>query len=149
MDGDGQHQGEYIQELQKIVEEDICDVAIGSRFLLRESYPLGILKALGVRAFRMLIRIFTGERITDPTSGFQCLSRKAFGYLTGDDFPWDYPDANVIIMLHRAGFRIGEVPVFMRPNPEGREMHRGALTISYYLFTVLLSILVTVIRKSK
>jgi hypothetical protein len=52
-------------------------------------------------------------------------------------------------MLHRAGFKIKEIPVEMTPNPEKRSMHRGIFTISYYLFKVLLSIFVTLIRKSK
>jgi hypothetical protein len=94
-----------------------------------------------------MILATTGERITDPTSGYQCLNRRAVEFLTGDLFPYDYPDANVIIMLHRAGFTIREVPVDMAPNAEGRSMHRGVLTISYYLFKMFLSIFVTMIRR--
>ena len=149
MDGDGQHGAEFIPELFRKVENNACDVVIGSRFLSQVPYKGGILKTVGISIFRLLIRMITGERITDPTSGYQCLNRKVFEFFTADHFPWDYPDANVIIMLHRAGFRIREIPVEMTPNPEGRSMHRGLFKISYYLFEVLLSIFVTLIRKSK
>lgn len=149
MDGDGQHKAKYIPELFKRAECKDCDVVLGSRFLLKDHYKTGFLKSMGIGIFRHIIWMATGEKITDPTSGYQCLSRKVFEFFTEDHFPWDYPDANVIIMLHRAGFKIKEFPVEMTPNPEKRSMHRGIFTISYYLFRVFLSIFVTLIRKSK
>jgi glycosyltransferase involved in cell wall biosynthesis len=149
MDGDGQHNAKYIPELFRQVEKSACDVVIGSRFLSQAPYKAGFLKTIGISIFRLLIRMITGDRITDPTSGYQCLSRKVFEFFTEDHFPCDYPDANVIIMLHRAGFKIKEIPVEMMPNPQEHSMHRGILTISYYLFKVFLSIFVTLIRRSK
>ena len=149
MDGDGQHKANYIPELFRQVEKSACDVVIGSRFLLKNHYKTGFLKSMGIGIFRHIIWMTTGEKITDPTSGYQCLSRKVFEFFTEDHFPCDYPDANMIIMLHRAGFKIREIPVEMMPNPEKRSMHQGIFTISYYLFKVFLSIFVTLIRKSK
>lgn len=65
---------------------------------------------------------------------------------TQDSFPCDYPDANIIIMLQRMGFEVKEIPVTMHPNPLGRIMHKGMITISYYLFKMFLSIFITLIR---
>jgi glycosyltransferase involved in cell wall biosynthesis len=149
MDGDGQHKAKYIQELFKQAECKDCDVVLGSRFLLDDHYKTGFMKSMGIGIFRHIIWMATGEKITDPTSGYQCLSRKVFEFFTEDHFPCDYPDANVIIMLHRAGFKIKEIPVEMMPNPEERSMHRGFSTITYYFFKVFLSIFVTLIRKNK
>jgi glycosyltransferase involved in cell wall biosynthesis len=149
IDGDGQHSAKFIPELFKEIEALDSDIVIGSRFLLKDHYKTGFLKSVGILIFRYIIWLATGEKITDPTSGYQCLSRKVFEFFTEDHFPYDYPDANVIIMLHRAGFKIREVPVEMMPNPQKRSMHRGLFTISYYLFKVFLSIFVTLIRKSK
>jgi glycosyltransferase involved in cell wall biosynthesis len=149
MDGDGQHRAEFIPDLFVQVENNTCDVVIGSRFLSHVPYKLGILKNIGINVFRLLVRMITSEKVTDPTSGYQCLNRKVFEFYAADHFPWDYPDANVIIMLHRAGFRIKEIPVVMTLNREGRSMHRGLFRLSYYMFTVFLSIFVTLIRKSK
>jgi glycosyltransferase involved in cell wall biosynthesis len=149
MDGDGQHKANYIPELFKEVEHLNSEVVLGSRFLQKDHYKTGFLKSMGIRIFRHIIWMATGEKITDPTSGYQCLSRKVFEFFTEDHFPCDYPDANVIIMLHRAGFKIREIPVEMTPNSEKRSMHRGFFTISYYLFKVFLSIFVTLIRKNK
>jgi glycosyltransferase involved in cell wall biosynthesis len=147
IDGDGQHSAKFISDLFRQVETAGCDVAIGSRFHAESHYRVGFLKSVGINLFRKIIWMVTGKKITDPTSGYQCLSRKAFEFLTNDTFPCDYPDANVIIMLHRAGFKIREIPVEMMPNPDGRSMHQGFLTICYYFFKMFLSIFVTLIRK--
>lgn len=148
IDGDGQHNPRYIPQLLEKVENHECDVVIGSRFLKDNQYKTGIMKLIGIQMFRLIIRMITGENITDPTSGYQCMNRFVFNYFTEDTFPCDYPDANIIIMLHRRGYKIKEIPVIMNPNPEGRSMHRGIFNIIYYLFKVFLSIFITMLRKN-
>jgi len=146
MDGDRQHDPKYIEELFKVVQSGECDVAIGSRFLGENKYSMGLLKFIGIWIFRIIIRIFNGERITDPTSGYQCLNRNVFEVFTEDVFPCDYPDTNIIIMLHRMGFTIKEIPVSMKPNPEGRSMHQGVFTLTYYFFKMFLAFFIALIR---
>lgn len=147
IDGDGQHDPKYIQTLFAIVENWECDLVIGSRFLKSTADQTGIFKLTGIKLFRQVIKVITGEIITDPTSGYQCMNRRVFQYFAADNFPCDYPDANIIIVLHRMGFRLAELPVTMIPNIEGRSMHRGAFKITYYFFIVFLSILVILLRK--
>ncbi|MBN2125273.1 MAG: glycosyltransferase family 2 protein [Deltaproteobacteria bacterium] len=146
MDGDGQHDPDSIGDLFESVESGRCDMALGSRFLSPQAYEVGILKSFGIGLFRGMIRLMTGETITDPTSGYQCLKRTVFETLSRDIFPTDYPDANIIIMLHRMGFQIKEIPVAMRPNPAGRSMHQGVFRIVYYFFKMFLSFLIALIR---
>lgn len=74
------------------------------------------------------------------------MNSRVFNILSGDTFPIDYPDADVIIMLHRAGFRIKEVPVRMFPSPDDKSIHSGLKPL-YYIFKMFLSILVTLLRK--
>jgi hypothetical protein len=52
----------------------------------------------------------------------------------------------MLIMLHRAGFRMIEVPVRMFENSEGKSMHSGLKPL-YYMFKMLLSICVTLMRE--
>ncbi len=146
MDGDGQHNPETVCDFFKIVESDQCDVLVGSRFLGKKKYKTGFLKFLGILIFRFIIRLISGEKITDPTSGYQCLNRKVFSIFTADSFPWDYPDANILIMLYRKGFVIKEFPVVMTNNIEGRSMHQGILTKLYYVFKMFFSIFIILIR---
>jgi glycosyltransferase involved in cell wall biosynthesis len=148
IDGDGQHDSASIPALFAHCESHGCDVVIGSRFLIKGSgYDIGWQKKTGVFLFQQIIRLVSGEKITDPTSGYQCLNRKTFSYFTGDIFPTDYPDANIIILLHRMGFHIEEIPVNMQPNLDGRSMHAGILKLTYYFFKVFLSIFVTLMKK--
>jgi glycosyltransferase involved in cell wall biosynthesis len=147
IDGDGQHDPEYIPAMFAIVEDRECDLVIGSRFLSNATEQPGIFKLTGIKLFRRIIKAITGERITDPTSGYQCMNRRVFQYFAADSFPCDYPDANIIIVLHRMGFKLAELPVTMMPNPEGRSMHRGVFKVSYYFFKVFLSILVVLLRR--
>ena len=146
IDGDGQHDPKYIPALFGEVEAGRCDVAIGSRFLGEGHYPLGVLKWVGIHTLRLATRCFVREKITDPTSGYQCLKRDVLRVFTKDIFPWDYPDANMIILLHWMAFTIKEIPVVMRPNREGRSMHKGIFTVMYYFFKMFLSFVIALIR---
>ncbi len=146
MDGDGQHDPKNIPDFFSAMETDEWDVIIGSRFLGDRRYQAGVLKSIGIGLFRYVIRVISGKKITDPTSGYQCMNRKVFTTFTEDSFPCDYPDANIIIMLHRQGFRIKEIPVTMIPNPAGRSMHRGILTKIYYFFKIFLAIFMVLLR---
>ena len=147
IDGDGQHHPRYIPDMFAIVENHKCDIVFGSRFLNDNQYKPGFLKYSGIKIFRQIIKIITGEIISDPTSGYRCMNRNVFNQFTEDFYPCDYPDANIVILLHRMGFNISELPVMMMPNPEGRSMHRGIFKITYYFFKVFLSILVILLRK--
>ncbi len=129
-------------------------MAIGSRFLKGEgcrsgvpSYEAPLLRRLGMRLFGTIASLLIRQRVTDPTSGYQAMNRSVLEWVSSDRFPFDYPDADVIIMLHRAGFRIREVPVRMFCDSHKKSMHSGWKPV-YYIFKMFLSILVTLLRKS-
>ena len=98
--------------------------------------------------FGKIASIITGSPVTDPTSGFQALNRDAMRFYASPYYPVDYPDADVIIMLHRAGLRIREVAVTMHARKEGTSMHSGLKPV-YYVFKMFLSMFVTLLRKDK
>ncbi len=146
MDGDGQHDPRYLQGLLKEVQEGGVDVAIGSRFLGEGEYQVPLLRRVGMRLFGFIASRLSGQKITDPTSGYQALNQRAIEFCTRDAFPGDYPDADVLVMLHRAGLRFREVPVGMHPNFQGRSMHSGLKPL-YYIYKMLLSIMLNLMRK--
>jgi len=152
MDGDGQHDPSFIADLITAIQKEETDIAIGSRFLkgARGSdpsmYRAPLIRKLGMRFFGMVTSLIIRQKISDPTSGYQAMNRKVLEWVSGDNFPCDYPDADVIIMLHRAGFRIKEIPVRMFPSQNKKSMHGGWKPL-YYIFKMLLSILVTLMRK--
>ena len=151
IDGDGQHDPACITDLIRELDRGDWDLVIGSRFLSSPdrpdwSYQAPLMRRLGMRFFSSLTSLIVGQRITDPTSGYLAMRRGVVEFCTQDIYPIDYPDADVIIMLHRAGFKISEAPVKMRDDPEGDSMHQGLRPL-YYIFKVLLSILVTLLRQ--
>jgi len=153
MDGDGQHDPSFISNLLAIIQGGEADIAIGSRFLKKEkresygpSYRAPFTRRLGMKLFGTITSFLIRQQVTDSTSGYQALDRRVLEWVSGDKFPVDYPDADVIIMLHRAGFRIKEVPVRMVESQEKKSMHSGWKPL-YYVFKMFLSILVTLMRK--
>jgi glycosyltransferase involved in cell wall biosynthesis len=145
LDADGQHDPTCIPALLSPVVAGEADIAIGSRFL-GNSYQPPLARRAGMAIFRCIVSIVTGKSITDTTSGFQAFNRDVICFFATDIFPVDYPDADMLITLHRAGFRMAEVPVRMFENSEGKSMHSGLKPL-YYMFKMLLSICVTLMRE--
>ncbi|MDD1650343.1 MAG: glycosyltransferase family 2 protein [Methylococcaceae bacterium] len=146
MDGDGQHEPACIPSLLAPIVAGEADLALGSRFLDSNSYEPSLMRRFGMWFFRRLVSLLIGQPITDSTSGFQAFNRRVFSFFASGAFPCDYPDADMLVTLHRAGFRIREVPVRMYANAEGKSMHDGWKPF-YYIYKMLLSIVVTLLRK--
>lgn len=146
IDGDGQHEPGCIPDLLAAVQSRSVDVAMGSRWLGLAEYRGPWLRKFGKFFFAFLASVITRLKVTDPTTGFQALSREVVCFYCTNVYPVDYPDANVIIMLDRAGFRVTEVPVIMYRNDSGQSMHAGLLRPLYYGLKMMLSIGMTLMR---
>jgi glycosyltransferase involved in cell wall biosynthesis len=145
IDGDGQHQAKYLVPMVAALERESCDIVVGSRFLGRDGhYRAGAARRAGIELFSRIATALTRQHISDPTSGFQVLRSDVARFFCTDVYPADYPDADILILLHRSGFRVSEVPVQMRPS-EGQSMHGGHRSL-YYVYKMLLSIFVTILR---
>ncbi len=140
LDGDGQHDPAGIPVLLAGLEQG-ADLVLGSRFAPgARPYQAGIVRGIGMRLFRAIATAALHQTVTDPTSGFQALSQRLVRFHAGGEhFPSDYPDADVLILVARAGFRIREVPVTMYEKPGGASMHSGLAPL-YYVAKMLLSI---------
>ena len=147
LDGDGQHEPKCISKILNELQQERVDIVIGSRFLGSGKFDMTFAKRLAIFFFRTVVSVAIKQKITDPTSGFRGLSKDAIRFYSTDVYPDDFPDADVIITSHLAGFRIKEIPVTMYPNTTHKSMHSGVLKPLYYVFKVLLSILVTLLHK--
>jgi len=146
MDADGQHEPESIPTLFRTLEATGADVVIGSRFL-EGCYRMGFARRLGVWIFARVARLYTGYRFTDPTSGFQLLNRKAFSCLASEEsYPLDYPDVNIIMLLHKKRFKVVEAPVRMVINEKGDSMHSGLKPVMYPV-RMILAVVMILLRK--
>jgi glycosyltransferase involved in cell wall biosynthesis len=146
LDADGQHEPADIPALLAVVARGEADVAIGSRFLGRSDYRPGLLRRSGMGLFRWLAWSLTGVRFTDVTSGYRAFAADVVAFVATEWYPTDYADADVLITLRRAGFRLKEVPVRMYPRAGGRSMHAGLRPV-YYVFKMLLSVALAPLRR--
>jgi len=147
MDGDGQHPADEVATLLRALRERGCDLVIGSRFLGRSSYEIPKLRLLGIRLFSQLVSTLAGRRISDPTSGFQAMNRRTMRFYQQDFYPYDYPDADMLLRVHYEGLTFHEEAVQMLAGPPGKSMHSGLRPI-YYVYKLLLSLGLTWLSSS-
>lgn len=150
MDADGQHDVCNIDTIYKALtyEKGNYDIVIGSRFLAADNQmKVSIAKKVAIGFFNSAIRMVTRKKFTDPTSGLQGLSRRAFtAYSLYDNFDTNYPDANIITKMLLNGYRLKEVPAVMHARESGVSMHSGLMKNISYMFTVTLNIVVVVMQ---
>jgi Glycosyltransferases involved in cell wall biogenesis len=151
MDADGQHDVCNIGTIyNKLTHgKHPYDIVIGSRFIgeRHSSMKVGIAKKVAIGFFNMAIRLVTRKQFTDPTSGLQGLSRRAFtAYSLYDNFDTNYPDANIITKMLLNGYWMREVPAVMHERQTGVSMHTGLRKNIAYMFTVTLNIVVVVMQ---
>ncbi len=147
MDADGQHDPRGIADLLAVVESGQADMALGSRWLGKLEYHAGPVRRLGMAFFRAIVSRLIHQRITDPTSGFQALSYRLMRFFASDNYPSDFPDADTIIVMAYAGFRLQEVPVTMRERMSGVSKLHANLKPIYYVLKMLLSISIVLLRQ--
>ena len=140
MDGDGQHDIAYLEKVLEPILNGEADITIGSRFLEKEGFQSSQTRRIGINILSFLIKLTTGKRIMDVTSGFRAVNRK-FIKIYAKDYPTDYPEPEAIVMavMHRG--KIQEVPVQMKAREGGTSSITFRKSI-YYMIKVTLAILI-------
>jgi hypothetical protein len=145
-DGDGQH---IPAELPKVIAPVVAgdaDIAIGSRFVANGGYRSSVTRRLGIRLLALVVSAIARQRVTDATSGFQALNRRALA-LFAADYPHDYPEVEGMVMTIKHRLRLVEVPVEMREREHGRSSITALRSI-YYMVKVLIALFVGLFRRS-
>ncbi len=139
-DGDGQHDAGCIGRLVGPVLDGEADLAVGSRFVGsgNEFLSSGARRA-GIRILSALIRLMTGARVRDVTSGFRAANRDVIRKFV-EYYPADYPEPESLAALLAAGMRVREVGVVMHER-QGGTSSIGGMSAVYYMVKVGLSIL--------
>ncbi len=145
-DGDGQH---VASELVKVIEPVVAgaaDIAVGSRFVAGNGYRSSASRRAGIRLLALIVSAIARQRVTDTTSGFQALNRRALE-LFAADYPHDYPEVEGMVMTIKHRLRLVEVPVEMREREHGRSSIT-ALRSVYYMAKVLTALFVGLFRRN-
>ena len=112
VDGDGQHDPEFLNTMADYLIEHQVDMVIGSRFIEKKGFQSSITRRMGIQFFSKLIKVLTGKKITDPTSGLRMIGRNVMEIFS-EDYPRDYPEPESIVAVLRKNMKIEEIPVVM------------------------------------
>ena len=144
-DGDGQHDEKYIDKLINEIEKG-NDFVIGSRFIGSLSkFKSSGTRRIGIKTISLLIKICTGVKIYDPTSGFRAANKDVIK-LFSSNYPTEYPEPESSVNLIRKRYKIKEIPVEMHERQFGISSIKPLKSI-YYMFSVCIAIIITGIWK--
>lgn len=118
VDGDGQHDPSEIPRLVAGLLRD--DIVIGARFAGRGDYDVRGLRRVAMRMLARSLSRRCGTPLTDVTSGFRAVNRRAIA-LFAASYPSEYLGDTVesLILAARAGLTMTQVPVAMRVRTTG------------------------------
>lgn len=147
VDGDGQHDAQFLRTMADYLEEHQVDMVIGSRFIEKEGFQSSFMRRVGINYFTGLIKLMTGKLVTDPTSGLRMAGRNVIR-LFANSYPKDYPEPESTVAALKRKYVIEEIPVVMRERQGGE----SSITLKksvYYMIKVTLAIFMEALRGGK
>lgn len=144
-DGDGQHLAGEIIKLLEPLEAKKADLVVGSRFLVIGRYKTPVFRKMGIGIFSFILSRILGTTVTDSTSGFRAANRRVIEFFA-HTYPDDYPEVEALVLLHKVGLRMAEVPVAMRERTGGRSSITPIRSL-YYMTKVLMAIFIDLMKK--
>lgn len=142
-DADGQHD---VHEIAKLLAEldRGADLVIGSRFAGTGEYEVGRTRSVGMGLLRVAVRLLSGRRFSDTSSGFRAISARMLQQFA-DEYPVEYMDSTeTLISACRMGYDVREVPVTMHERSAGEPSNRNFRLL--YNYARLLVVLATTAR---
>ena len=136
LDGDGQHNPEYLNKLFKEIDNGY-EYILGSRYVNNKK-PYN-LRMIGSRILTTLIRLLTGVKVNDPTSGMKVIAGNLLQELSNDFNYVAEPD--MIVSILNKGFKLKEVQVEMNDREQGVSHFSNKLNSIKFMLTVITSII--------
>ena len=140
LDGDDQHNPVYIDSMLLKLKAGY-NLCIGSRFINYKGFQSSFMRRTGISLLYNLIKLITGQRVTDPTSGFRVCDKDAIK-LFANEYPQDYPEPESIVTASINNMKICEVPVEMEQRSSGKSSI-GSLASVYFMTKVSIAILIS------
>ena len=138
LDADGQHDPADLKLLIETIENSDYDMVIGSRFVEKTNYKGSILRRIGIYYFYWVIKLLTGIKVTDPTSGYRVVNQNIIKEFA-NNYPQDYPEVEVIVSLAKKKYKIKEIKVEMKSRQGGNSSITPSTSIYYMLKVTLFS----------
>ena len=146
-DGDVQYDEKYVSSLIQGLENGY-DMAIGSRFIEKLSkFRSTTSRQFGIKILSCFIKLFTGKKIYDPTSGFRAINRNGIEFFA-NCYPIEYPEPSSSVDFIKQGFKIVEIPVEMHERKYGKSSINLTKSI-YYMLSVCIAIISSGLKKRR
>lgn len=140
MDGDGQHNPAYLQNVLQPVLDGEADMCVGSRFIEKNGFQSSFMRRAGINFLSGLIRILCGVKVKDTTSGFRACNKQLTEYFSAH-YAQDYPEPEAIITAVLNGYRVCERAVVMDERQGGKSSIHAFASV-YYMIKVSIALLV-------
>lgn len=157
MDGDGQHRPTELRALLAPIERGEADMVVGSRFLKGDTpmegekkglpsstelneYRPGLARRIGIGLFSGLLSFLLGTKVTDPNSGLQAMNHKSISFFA-KEYPPEYPEVEVLVLAHKAGLVVKEIPSRMLYRTGGV----SSITLRNSIYVVLEMLISTIV----
>lgn len=140
MDGDGQHDPLYLDDMCKLIELGNADAVVGSRFIKREGFQSSVSRRFGIMFLSIWGKLLTGVRLRDITSGYRAVGKSLID-IYAEDYPFDYPEPEAMVIASIWGYRIEEVPVVMKERAGGNSSITFRKSV-YYMIKVTLAMFI-------
>ena len=140
-DGDGQHDANYIKNLVEPIKNGDASMTVGSRYIEDLSeFKSTKLRQMGIKFLSFILKITTGKKIYDMTSGFRAVNKDIIK-LFASDYPNDYPEPETIVGVVKKGYKVLEIPVKMHERSHGSSSITPIKSI-YYMVKVSYAMIV-------
>lgn len=145
IDADGQHDPARIADL--LAALPTSDIVVGARFAGRGTYRVRGPRWWAMRVLAGVLSRVTGTRLTDATSGNRLVNRRAI-VLFAETYPEEYLGDTVesLVLAARAGLRVTQVPVEMRPRLVGTAS-QNAVRSAVYLGRAMVALGLALVRR--
>ena len=139
-DGDGQHDASCIEQLIRPITEGEADMTVGSRFISdKNEFLSSRARRAGITVLSTLIKLTTGQRVYDVTSGFRAVNQAIIRDFVRY-YPSDYPEPESLACMIIMGRKVQEVGVIMHAR-QGGKSSISAKSALYYMIKVGLAII--------
>lgn len=145
LDGDGQHDPKYIRLMVEKLKNKEADMIIGSRFIDKTGYEQTFFRKIGNKFISFLIKILTGKKIYDTTSGFRGVNKDVIEIFSRK-YPYDYPEPETNMQLILKRKEVKEIPMEMKKRETGKSFVSPFKSIQYML-KVSLALCIAKIRR--
>ncbi len=140
VDADGQHPAAELVRLLELVQSDVCDVAVGSRFAAGdgyadERYVPSPSRRLGIGLLQRAMHFRLGRPFHDPTSGMTAVNARAMPIMA-EPYVSGAPEVEALLRLKSEGLRVEEVAVHMRERASGESKLQGKKAVKLVLTVI-------------